>query len=647
MSSMVRNVIVTALLASAALGSPHVAAQGSSEWDLGRTSMVATQPSPRAASAISQWQMLSAGPNFTFDEYAGFLLANPGFPDEAKLRGFAEDRLARDYPTPDRMLAYFDRFPPLTNGGRAQLALAMMASRPTEAATVAREAWRGGGMSETAYATIFATYAGSFTPEDHDARMDALLWQRDAAAAARQLPYVSPDKIVRFRARLAIIQGGDGTIADAGAASDPGYLYNRSRELRTKGRPLEAVMLLASRPALSAEPLNPTAWVDEHLNVARMADARSAHQIAARAGDAFANPDAIAEGSYKLRDDYTSLMWLGGTRALWDLGDGRAAAPLFYHYGAAARTPQTRSKGFFWAGNASAQAGDQAEARRYYEMAAAYPEYFYGLLALERLGRPAPSFAAAPPVQPTPEQRAAISENPLAQAIRVMAGASYPWQTKRKFYTELSAQARSPEELALVGELAQTLNLPELAVVVGRVAPEKGFPALTQIGFPAVATPGGADWTMVHAISRQESEFDLNRVSHAGAQGLMQLMPGTAREQAGKLGIVYMSASVMGDPQYNIQLGNGYFVRMLNTYGSYPLAVAAYNAGPGNVNKWLRANGDPRNGSINWIDWIERIPIFETRNYVQRVLENAVVYENLHPDKATQGRPRALNEFLR
>ena len=169
----------------------------------------------------------------------------------------------------------------------------------------------------------------------------------------------------------------------------------------------------------------------------------------------------------------------------------------------------------------------------------------------------------------------------------------------------------------------------------------------TQVGFPIVQTPPEADWTMVHAIARQESEFDEYRISHAGAQGLMQLMPGTAREQAGKLGVAYMSASLNTDPQYNIRLGNGYFQRMMNTYGSYPLAVAAYNAGPGNVNKWLRQNGDPRTGAISWVDWIERIPIFETKNYVQRVLENAVVYETLHPDKSAFGRSRGINEFLR
>ena len=128
----------------------------------------------------------------------------------------------------------------------------------------------------------------------------------------------------------------------------------------------------------------------------------------------------------------------------------------------------------------------------------------------------------------------------------------------------------------------------------------------------------------------------------------MQLMPGTAREQAGKMGMQYMSASLIDSPSYNIQLGNGYFARMMDYYGgSYPLAVAAYNAGAGNVNKWLRANGDPRTGGIDWVTWIEKIPFYETKNYVQRVIENAAVYEQLYPENARTGRPRTAADFLR
>ena len=201
---------------------------------------------------------------------------------------------------------------------------------------------------------------------------------------------------------------GRASVYSGNATSDPGYLWNRSRELRTEGRVQEAASLLAAHPPLSARPFNPTAWIEEHLAVARQSSSQGAQQIAARAAESFANESEIVEGPYKLRDDYTSLMWLGGTRALWNLGDGNAAAPLFYRYGAAAKTPQTRSKGFFWAGHAAQQAGNQAEATRYYQMAAAYPEYFYGLLARERLGQGGPAAPPLPATQPTPEQRAVL-----------------------------------------------------------------------------------------------------------------------------------------------------------------------------------------------------------------------------------------------
>ncbi|MGN6499356.1 MAG: lytic transglycosylase domain-containing protein, partial [Tsuneonella sp.] len=363
--------------------------------------------------------------------------------------------------------------------------------------------------------------------------------------------------------------------------------------------------------------------------------------------DTFPPGTDVSTKPYRIRDDYTSLMWLGGTKALWSLGDGGAAAPLFYRYGASARTPQTRSKGFYWAGLASALAGQAGEANRYFTMAADYPEYFYGQLALERLGRPLPAFNQRPSAQPTPAERAAFQADPLVRAVRATKSAGTDWRTQRYFFSALADQAQTEGQMELVAQLAQELDLPELGVVVGRVAPEKGLTTFTQAGFPVVPTPAGTDYTMVHAIARQESEFDVNRVSHAGATGLMQLMPGTAREQAGKLGMNYMSANLSTDPQYNIQLGDAYFARMMDYYGgSYPLAVAAYNAGAGNVNKWLAANGDPRTGAIDWVKWIEMIPIFETKNYVQRVLENAVVYEKLHPERVKYGNPKGISQFL-
>jgi soluble lytic murein transglycosylase len=151
---------------------------------------------------------------------------------------------------------------------------------------------------------------------------------------------------------------------------------------------------------------------------------------------------------------------------------------------------------------------------------------------------------------------------------------------------------------------------------------------------------------MIHAIARQESQFDRAAVSHAGARGLMQLMPGTAREAATKLGLSYNQSSLVENTDYNIQLGSSYFKRMYNQYGSYPLAVAAYNAGPGNVNRWIRENGDPRLPGTDVLRWVEEIPYFETKNYVQRVLENAVVYDLLNPQRARSRGPNNLSWYL-
>lgn len=321
---------------------------------------------------------------------------------------------------------------------------------------------------------------------------------------------------------------------------------------------------------------------------------------------------------------------------------------MFARYGGGARTPQTRSKGFYWAGRAAAVAGDSAEATRYFEMAAAYPDHYYGQLATERLGRDIPPFAETPRVQVSAVERGRFNASSLVQATQVISR-SGDWPTQRRFFGAVAAAAKTPEEHVLATELARQIGRRDLAVIVGQAARSKGVDDLQSVAFPQMPVPPGAlsSWTMIHAITRQESQYAQNAVSHAGARGLMQLMPGTAREQAGKMGLSYSLGALTDDTGYNIQLGAGYFSRMMDYFGgSYPLAVAAYNAGPGNVNKWLRANGDPRMGGIDIVEWVEKIPIFETKNYVQRVLENAVVYDVMHPERATMRGKDKLSRYL-
>jgi soluble lytic murein transglycosylase len=602
------------------------------------------------AQAIDRWKEISATSGYPFESYASFMLAYPGFPDEAKMRGFAEASLERETVDPARLVAYFDRFKPLTNPARAQYALALSSLRRGDARDEALAAWRGGAMSDVSAAALYSLYGSTFSPADHDARMDALLWAGAASQAQQQIVRVSSGARDAFTARLAALQGlspeAAGIAESSAMLRDTGYIYNRVRQLRRSGATGAAIRLLAARPPANVRPVDPTKWVGELLSVAKGADAFNAVAIAASIDDAFEPGADISRAGFKLRDDYTSLMWLGGTRALEQLRNGPQAAQLFYRYGAAARTPQTRSKGFYWAGRAMAQRGDASGAARYFEMAAAYPDQFYGMLALERLSRPLPAFNRSPSGLITPAERQAFNARPLTHAVREVSR-DFEWRTSVRFFREISDQAESEGDHLLVAELARTLGRRDLAVILGQSAHADGFGDFQTVSFPLVPNPPGTDWTVVHAITRQESQFAMNAVSHAGARGLMQLMPGTAREQAGLLGLSYDPAALTRDAGYNIRLGDAYFARMMDTYqGSYPLAVAAYNAGPGNVNRWLRSNGDPRYGSVDWIDWIEAIPLSETRNYVQRVLENAVVYEAMNPNRASYRGANPLSHFL-
>lgn len=651
MSSMDHiSIFAATLFATTALAaSAPIAAQDAASWDRARAEMVARAPT-QMAQAISRWEFLSGNDRMSFDDYAGFVLAYPDFPQEEKLRRYAEAALEREAVSSEHLVSFFDQMPPLTNAARARYALALAALNRPQAAAIAREAWRGGDMSGPSEMYLIGMFGGQFGPEDHDARMDALLWQGKTEAAQRQMINVSPAYRNVAAARLALLQGTEpqsaGVPVPPDANRDPGYVYNQVRKLRASGQGSAAVNLLATRPAFARPAYNAEGFVGEMLRLAQTADSRSAQRIAASVDDLFAPGADISGMSYRLRDDYTSLMWLGGTKALWSLGDGNAAAPLFYRYGAAARTPQTRSKGFYWAGHAAQRAGNMAEANRYWELAAEYPDRFYGMLAYEKLGRPLPDYSGQPSARPTPEQRVAFQNAPLTKAVKEVSRDA-PWSTGIQFYRKIADQAETEAEHVLVAELAQETGRRDLAVNLFDAAAADGHKNFTAIGFPTLQTPPSTNWTNVHAISRQESQFAQNAISHAGARGLMQLMPGTAREQAGKLGMSYMSANLIDSPSYNIQLGDGYFSRMLDYYGgAFPLAAAAYNAGPGNVNKWLRANGDPRTGAISYVDWIEQIPIYETKNYVGRVIENAVVYEHMHPDKARSGRPRTVSDFL-
>ncbi len=657
MSSMVRNLLPrpVAFLAVAAASVGALATISLATPSLAQISgdvrgnMVARQPGEIGA-AINRWERLHANGEYEFADYAGFVLAYPDFPRTNVLQIKAEQTLDDAVPRQEDVLAFFDANPPRTNHARALYALTLAAVRRPEASEMAREAWRGGDMSEPAEAYILSLFGSDLSDDDHRARMDALLWQENASGAERHMINLPASDRPLALSRLALVRGNlpadAGFDAPADAMSNAGYVYNLVNYYRAKNQTQSAIAALANRPQFTAPAHDAEAMVGDMLTTSKSASATRAVQIASKIDDLFA-PDAdISKGSFRLRDRYTDLMWLGGTKAFWELRNGNAAAPLFLRYGKAAQSPLTRAKGFYWAGRAARQAGQEQDAVRYFEMAAQYPHQYYGQLSLGALGRSMPEFAAIPRANVNDAARAEFEARPLVRAIRNIAANRRDWRTERRFFQAIGDAASDPQDLLMVNQLAAQTGLKEMAVVVGMEADSNGLSGFERIGYPTVPTPVVNDWTMVHAIARQESEFDRTRKSHANAIGMMQLLRSTAREEAGILGIQYLSASLTEDPLYNITLGDAHYSRRMDLYGgAYPLAIASYNAGPGRVRQWLQLNGDPRKGEIEWEEWIEKIPAnFETRYYVMRVIGNAVAYSHMYPEQA--GLPRTVDTFL-
>ena len=460
-----------------------------------------------------------------------------------------------------------------------------------------------------------------------------------------------------FAARLAqLTESSDAneqaTAVGAIARDDAGYLADRARYLRNTGQSYAARQLLATRLPLRVKPAKPDTWFEAMLiNAEAAANDRQwtvAYDIASKIEDAYAAPTRIADEDSRVRDKYSDLAWVAGTAALNGMRQPAKAIRMFDLYAQSYDSPNITSKGYYWAGRAAAEAGQTEQAKAYFEKAAAFPDYFYGQLSLERLGRPLPAFNRKPAIEITDADRRAFDQEPLVIATKASVRTG-PWREQIRFHRALAYNAKTAKDYMLISDLATRIGARDLGVIKGISSLGAGIGAIDETSFPTMQVPFGHEgsWTLIHAITRQESQFAQGAISHAGARGLMQLMPGTAREQSGKVNLSYDLSALTDDPQYNIRLGSGYIQRMMDYYGgSYPLAVAAYNAGPGNVNKWLRANGDPRMGGIDWVKWIEEIPISETRNYVKRVLENAVVYDTKNPRGPTIRSETPLSRYI-
>ncbi|QMW23953.1 lytic transglycosylase domain-containing protein [Sandaracinobacteroides saxicola] len=575
-------------------------------------------------------------------ELATFAAANPAWPATATMRARAE-RAAADPQTPDDdARAVFTILPPQTAAGRARLALL------TGDLETARAAWRAGSFDPQVESALLTRFGGILTRDDHIIRADRLLWLGATSAAARLLPLLPDEARALTQARIALRNNAPD--AEARAASvpaaqltDPGLLYDRAVWLVRQGQTASARALLANSRVRAGSVTVPELWLKQRLDLARPAmregDARTAWRLLAN-HNSFALGRPLAERSLAERQAFTDVEWLAGWLALRRLNQPQDAIRHFSSFRAAVLTPVSQARGDYWLGRAAHAFGDPAMARAAFDRAASHPDFFYGQLASEFLGRaPALPQAAPPPVSPA--DRSAFNADELVRATRLL---TFDRERQSLFLRALADSIETPAQARLATELAGSLSRPDLAVRVARASRASfGLPAsggtgvfgLTDPGFPRLdnaALPSDL-WLISHAIARQESFFDRTAISSVGARGLMQLMPGTAADVARKLGLPYDPDRLFSDPGYNLTLGSSYYGQRLGNFdGSHLLAIAAYNAGAGNVRRWLATLGDPRGRPLpEVIDWVEMIPFSETRNYVQRVIENAAVYSMLEP----------------
>ena len=610
--------------------------------------------------AIVTWDRLrrdtyTAEKGARFAEYAAFLKNYPDWPQNTTLRRLAEKRIDDSVTAPER-LAYFKQFPPLLAIAKLRLAEAQLAlGLPADAQATARDAWDSAGLDAVAEQQLLAQFGKDLRAEDHLARTDRLLWTNQTSAAARLLPRIALDRQLWLLARIALrVNSPDATNRLAGVPlllrNDPGLILDHALWLRRKGKETEARSLLASASPGSGAIVEGETWLKVRLEFARSAwragDFETAYRIASRHGT-LSGGLPIGDRSLGERQQFIDSEWLAGWLALRKLDRPADAIKHFRSIRAAAQTPMSLTRGDYWTGRAAEAAGQPSAARSAYEAAASHFDYFYGQLAAERLGKQL-QVKRTTPVIVSADTASTFRADALVRAVFAL-GEIDDRQRQGLFARSLADRAQTPRDHALVAGLVAPLGRPDLGVMLGKSARSDGELALIDTAFPVLDLPTSlADsWTMIHAITRQESQFDQAITSYANAQGLMQLLPSTAAEQAGKLGLPAVTARLTQDPLYNVTLGSGFFARLKTSFGgSHVLAVAAYNAGPGNVRKFLAANGDPRQPGMDIIDWIEAIPFSETKNYVQRVLENAVVYDLLHPETAVMPKVNRLSAYL-
>jgi soluble lytic murein transglycosylase len=589
----------------------------------------------QAASKLATWFEYRNGDlDASAEAIETFRHANPEWPGQDELRERAEIALFLVDAGPDRIKAFFANSSPVSGAGKAAEAGAYL-KEGNEAA--ARElvvsAWRDYQLNLPVEKKILDRFGSMLHTEDHQARIDKLLFpdsNATADAALRISKLLPPGEQKTIAARVAVVKRGANAgkllaaLPASATAGDVGLMYNRIQWLRRKDRDQEAWQMLLDAPSEPAKLIDLDGWWSERRLDCRIAlnagQPRIAYTIAAKHGPISG-------------DSYVEAEFLAGWIALRFLGEPMTALEHFHALRTAAKGSKNLALAEYWLGRTSLALGDNGSALVHFHAAAKYPQYFYGQLGRQAIDAKPANLAVTPTPLPTAADIQAFLADDAVRAIGI-ALANDMDSVTAQFFIALSREMTNPGEVVLLLELAKLSGQPQLALRLAKIAFNRDLP-VGDYALPIGVLPAfkslladRVDPALVHALSRQESEFNAGAKSPVGASGLMQLMPGTAKAVAKQYNIKFTAAQLI-NPTYNVQLGEAHLRDLIDSYsGSYFLALAAYNAGGGRVQEWMKAFGDPRDARTDPIDWIERIPFSETRDYVKKIMETLQLYRS-------------------
>ncbi|MFG1318635.1 transglycosylase SLT domain-containing protein [Xanthobacter autotrophicus] len=581
-----------------------------------------------AARTLVTWLVIRHAPNdLGFDAINQFLKDKPGWPTQSTLRRRAERVLFQENRDPAKARDFFAEQPPLSGEGKIALARYLVAAgNRSDAADWVREAWREDELNESFESKIIDEFSGFLTRTDHKLRADRFSYKPDPDRALRAAARAGSDIVALTKARMAIAKkdaNGEKLLAQVpfNLSSDPAYLFAKSQLARRADKPQDAARALLAGATSDQVRADPDEWWIERRLVARelleAGDFQTAYKVAATGVPPKAD-------NYRAEQHFTA-----GWIALRFLKDPRTAAQHFAKIDDDQKHPITLSRAYYWQARAAEAMGDGGRARERFQAAARFPATYYGQLSRTKLGM-APVVLRSP--SPSFDSRNTFARLEPVKAIRMLYAVGER-DIPLTIYYDLAWRMEDPAQLAMLADLAEANGDARGALVVGKEGLAEGHPleaeAFPTFGLPSYTPIGNpVDKASIYAVARQESQFNARTLSSAKAMGLMQVTPEAGREVTKKTGVPYSESRLMSDQSYNVQFGAAELGELVQNYGgNYVLVFAAYNAGRGSVAKWIQRYGDPRDPDVDVVDWVESIPFSETRNYVQRVMENYQVYK--------------------